>query len=110
MPLKLKTIDTDIEFRVDSLEAILHKKLYAIYNNKLRNKTPGTKDIVDIFVLFKDKFVFNETRNFYKEARDVILPFDTVIKAIKEAELDYSEIMDLKKEVPEEITNWRNGI
>jgi len=110
LPLKLKTVDTGIEFRVDSLEAILHKNLYAVYNNRLQNMKPRTKDIIDIFVLFKDRFNLRETRRFYKEARDIVLPFDSVIKSIKETEFDYSEIMDLKKEIPNEITKWKNEV
>ncbi len=115
LPVKMKTLDSGIEFNVDALEAILHKKLYAVYNTKMLGKEPRTKDLVDIYVLFKEKFVYSEVKDFYKNARDIILPFDSIMLEISNAisakldvKHDFSEIMNLDKKIANELLNFNS--
>ncbi len=44
LPQEMKSVDTSVDFRVDSLEAILHKKLYAVYSNTMTGEPPRGKD------------------------------------------------------------------
>lgn len=110
LPERMKTVDTGIEFRIDSPEAILHKKLYAVYSNKMQEKEPRTKDVLDICVLFEERFDFVTVQDFYKNARDVVLPFDSIILVISEFKPDYSEIILLDPLLPERFKEWQEEI
>lgn len=110
LPVKMKTTDTGVEFKVDNLEAILHKKLYAVYNNKMKFEKPRTKDIIDIYILFKEKFDFTEIRDFYKNARDIPLPFDSIMSAVSNTKLDFSEIINLDTAAIDKVKDWQTNL
>ncbi len=110
LPQKAKTVDTGIEFMVDSLEAILHKKLYAVYSMLERDMEARPKDLLDLFILFRDRFVFDQVRNFYKDARDIHLPIDMVIKAVASARPDFSGLKGLKPGLEEAFRKWQTEI
>ncbi|MBT9166691.1 MAG: hypothetical protein DDT19_00015 [Syntrophomonadaceae bacterium] len=101
----MKTVDTKVKFPVDSLEAILHKKLYAIYNKKMCGKEPRTKDILDIHALFINSFVKKRVSEFYKNAREIVMPFDSIMKIMSEAKLDFSEVKGLDVKFREYVEN-----
>lgn len=110
LPVKMKTVDTNIEFNLDSIEAILHKKLYALYNSIMLGKPPRAKDLIDVYVLFKEKFVFDEVKDFYLNARDIILPFESIINAVSSANPDFSEILNLDKKVESGFKAWQTTL
>ncbi|MEW6417436.1 MAG: nucleotidyl transferase AbiEii/AbiGii toxin family protein [Nitrospirota bacterium] len=110
LPQKMKTLETHVEFTVDSLEAILHKKLYAIYSNKMHNKPPRTKDILDIYILFRDTFHFDAVREFYRDSRDLTLPFNAVMRAIKDTGLDFNGILAVSSEIQKGVSLWQQGL
>jgi len=107
LPQRMKTHDTRVEFNVDPLEAILHKKLYAVYSNRLRHAAPRTKDILDIFILLRDTFRLEVVREFYRDARDISLPFNAIVEMIKEAPLDFEGLLGVSREIEREVSLWR---
>lgn len=114
LPNTLRTSDSGIPFQVDSIEAILHKKLYAAYCNCKANKPPRGKDIVDIYSLFKNRFDFRAVLEFYRDAREITLPFESVmehISGINVAALDDFHLMrGLKAGLESEIISWQEEV
>lgn len=110
LPVQMKTVDSGVSFRVDSIEAILHKKLYAIYSNTMKSEPPRGKDAVDVFMLFKNFFDLNDVRDFYRDGRDIVLPFESVIKELAHREFDLSGIIDLDKNVETEFLTWQEEL
>ena len=110
LPLWMRARDTGVRFRVDPLEAILHKKLYAVYSCAMRNEPPRTKDIVDLYVLFRDVFDLETVRKFYRDARDIVLPLETVLKIVSEANLDPEEIRAREPDLLERTQQWQEEL
>lgn len=110
LPVRMKTIDSDVEFRVDTLEAILHKKLYAVYSNSILGKEARTKDIIDIFVLFRDFFILDDVIKFYQEARDIYLPIEAIIRYINRTELNFDDIIGIRENLKDDVLKWKKHI
>lgn len=110
LPQEMKSVDTSVDFRVDSLEAILHRKLYAVYSNTMKGEPPRGKDAVDLYMLVKGVFDMNTIRAFYREARDIVLPFDSIIRSVAHRSFDLSGIIDLEEAVREGFLEWQEEL
>lgn len=111
LPQKLRTIDSKVEFRVDNIEAILHKKLYAVYSNYMKKKLPRGKDVVDLYILLTQTFDFDKVAALYKEERGISLPFNNIMRILSETKnLDFSEILDLKPDIQAGTLAWLKSL
>lgn len=111
LPQKLKTVDSKVKFRVDNIEAILHKKIYAVYSNYMSNKLPRGKDVVDLYVLLTQTFNLNDVAALYREERGISLPFNNILKILSESgRPDFSGILDLKPEIQAGTLDWLKSL
>lgn len=110
-PSVLKTVDTGINFRVDDLEAILHKKLFAVYSSYMMEKPIRSKDLVDLYMLFNNSFDLDKTRAFYEEGSGVSLPFDTIMDILTDIKnLAGDEILGINPGIPAKTLKWLGSL
>ena len=61
-------------------------------------------------MLVKGVFDMNTIRAFYREARDIVLPFDSIIRSVAHRSFDLSGIIDLEEAVREGFLEWQEEL
>jgi len=89
--------DSGVTFRVDPVNGIAIKKLWALHNNILQRILPRPKDIVDFYVLCEERIDFISLLAFYQSIFPNV-PCESLLLTVKDLvhQLDYSNILELK--------------
>ena len=110
LPQTRRSVDTGVRFRVDSLEAILHKKLYAVYSCTLSGKTIRDKDVVDLYVLLGDVFTLDSVYEHYLNARDIVLPIDSVLEVLAYHQIRFDNIILEDESILQKVKEWQEKL